>query len=68
MLNSGDTAWMITSSALVLLMTLGLATWVKRLAGLRTALKALIRTLRRAYDKDAGKYADRLRALLPAGR
>jgi len=35
---------------------------------LRTALKALIRTLRRAYDKDAGKYADRLQALLPAGR
>jgi hypothetical protein len=34
----------------------------------RTALKALIRTLRRAYDRDAGKYADRLQALLPAGR
>jgi hypothetical protein len=35
---------------------------------LRTALKALIRTLRRAAEKDAGKYADRLQALLPASR
>jgi hypothetical protein len=35
---------------------------------LRTALKALIRTLRRAYDKDAGKYAERLQALLTARR
>jgi hypothetical protein len=33
---------------------------------LRTALKGLIRALRRSYDKDAGKYMDRLQALLPA--
>ena len=36
--------------------------------GLRAALKALIKTLRKAYDKDAPKYAERLRALLPVGR
>jgi hypothetical protein len=36
--------------------------------GLRAALKALIRTLRKAYDKDAPKYAARLQALLPVGR
>jgi hypothetical protein len=34
----------------------------------RTALKALIRALRKAYDKDVLKYADRLQALLPVAR
>jgi hypothetical protein len=36
--------------------------------GLRAALKALIKTLRKAYDKDAPRYADRLQVLLPLGQ